>query len=151
MTNMQGMPWFLFRVSDEQTKRQREMYSQQASLVHWTSMAPILAVAVLRLLRLILRSRNKEDLDSDTTRSRSLHAPREGLSTLIYNAVAERWHMLCWWMEDDICWLGDCVTSRGECIAGAVWFAWMILLCIVGKSDGMCVSSRAVPLLWADI
>jgi hypothetical protein len=141
MANAKEKRWFLFNVSKEQRQLQRQVWSQYAAIGHWTSIAPVLAVLLLIFLQHIYRLRqgaHAVQVSNKDTKSSALSVgtPHNNRKRVTRSAVATWWQRLCWWMGDEICLFGKNLGKRDEWILGVIWFSWLMLLCVVGKSDG---------------
>lgn len=142
MANAEKTRWFVFNVSEEQWQLQRQVCSQYAAIAHWTSKAPVLAVVLLIFLQQICRLRQGArvlKISNKGTKSSALSVETQhnNKNRAIRRAVAAWWQKLLWWMGDEIYLFGNSLGKRDEWILGVIWFSWLMLLCVVGKSDGM--------------
>ncbi|QKX57124.1 uncharacterized protein TRUGW13939_04232 [Talaromyces rugulosus] len=140
MANAKEKRWFLFNVSEEQRQLQRQVCSQYAAIGHWTSIAPVLAVLLLIFLQHIYHLRQGShivQISNKGTKSSapSVETPQNNRNRVTRSAVATLWQKLCWWMGDEIYLFGKSLGKRDEWILGVIWFSWLMLLCVVGKSD----------------
>jgi hypothetical protein len=149
MADAKEKRWFLFNVSEEQRQLQRQICSQYAAIGHWTSIAPVLAVLLLIFLQHIYRLRQGArvvQISNKGTKSSALSVepPHNNRNRVIRSAVGTWWQKLCWWMGDEIYLFGKSFGKRDEWVLGVIWFSWLMLLCVVGKSDG-----RFILFNWA--
>ncbi|XP_044717228.1 ferric reductase like transmembrane component domain-containing protein [Hirsutella rhossiliensis] len=126
-----GWPYDLsLSLSDDDKLVRRQTIDFYACVAHYSAIAPVLALLLLRLVRRAAASgrdpRDGHGRYDEVPPSPLAKAHRRHPS----GSLAARCRRLQWWMHDDVNLGGMYWGQRHEWILGLAWASWLLVLCV---------------------
>lgn len=152
---MASWPSYRFLDLDEAQKHaRRESLDHYASIAHASTLLPVLAAALYRLLSSRRNGSSGGGSSGYTAvpgspalkhqRSRRGGSSGSGGNTTVRARVWLR--KASWWLGDDVVLFGKSRGQRDQLVFGLAWTAWLVFLCFAGTGDGMYHSADAMFL-----
>ena len=125
--------WHFKNLSDDQKHERRLLLDHYATIAQASILVPLLALQLYFFAHWI-RSRwtNSNALETPGSPREKAASKRLDVSTRVKTST----RIFLWWAGEPVL-IGDYyVSTRGELLGASVWFAWLLLLCVLQTGDG---------------
>jgi NAD(P)H-flavin reductase len=126
-----GWPYHFTTLSEDERHARAAALGSYAAIAHWSALLPILVALAARAARPLLAGRRAADAHGayePVPRSPTVKARRGSLPS----ALDALWRRAAWWLGDDVVFAGQVWGQRDQWALGALWTAWLLVLCVVG-------------------
>jgi hypothetical protein len=124
-------PYHLLDLSSEQKHQRRVLLDRYGVYAQLSTLLPVLAYQLYRLARWVNVARRRQEAAYDAVPSspRLKHAKLKRTDNLL-----KRWRSIVWWLDAEVV---EGWGTRGHCITGGLWGAWLLFLCMHRTGEGM--------------